>query len=277
MTVERTSLVTFIGPRRAWLSLGLSDVWAYRELLYFLTVRDLKVRYKQTAIGVLWAILQPGLSTLIFAVVFSQMSRFDSPGVPYPLLVLSGLLLWLFVNNTTLFASNSLIGSSDLVTKVYFPRLLLPIAAVSAGIIDLAIGFVMLLIVMAVYGTGFAASILLAPLFALQAVLLTLGIGAMMAALNVRFRDVKFALPFALQIWMFASPVFYPIEILSDRARQVLSFNPMNGILSGFRSALFGLPFDRQLISISVVVTLVVLAAGSLVFTRMEDDFADVI
>jgi lipopolysaccharide transport system permease protein len=235
------------------------------------------VRYKQTAIGIFWAILQPGLTTLIFAIVFSQVAKFDSPGVPYPLLVLSGLLLWLYVNNAVVFSANSIVTHSPLVTKVYFPRLLMPLAPVLAGLVELVIGFAILVAVMVIYGVGVTKNILLAPVFVLLAIVLTVGIGTFASALNVRFRDIKFALPFALQVWMFASPVFYPLEILSAKARTVMMFNPMAGILSGFRSALLGQPFDWELIGVGAGITLLILAASLLIFKRMEDDFADVI
>lgn len=269
--------ITYIKPAGHWLRLDLGELWAYRELIYFLTWRDIKIRYRQTLIGVLWVVLQPVLTTAIFTVVFSNIAHFNSPIVSYPLFVFSGLLIWLFINNSVAFASNSLVGSSELVTKVYFPRLVLPFASMIAGLVDISIGFVILLALIIIFGVPLSVTVLIAPLFILIAAFLTLGIGTLCSALNVRFRDVKFALPFALQIWMFASPIFYPLDILSERARWAISFNPLTGILSGFRSALFGLDFDWAAIGVSAVITLGVVLFALFIFKRMEDDFADLI
>ncbi|MEP6903139.1 MAG: ABC transporter permease [Actinomycetota bacterium] len=274
---EKSAQIIYIKPSSSWLNLDLKDLWIYRELLYFLTWRDVKVRYKQTTIGVVWAILQPILTTAIFTVIFSTVARFDSQTVPYPLFALSGFLIWLFVFNSITFASNSLVGNANLVTKIYFPRLIVPIAATLAGLIDLALGFVILLILMFYYGVGLSLQILFAPLFIVLAILLTLSFGTLFSALNVRFRDVKFALPFALQVWMIASPIFYPLDILSEKARFVLAFNPLTGILLGFRASLFGEKFDWFSIGISVLMIIVLLVVSLFVFKRMEDDFADLI
>lgn len=274
---ERTAHVVHIRPRSSWASLDLGEFWAARELMYFLTWKELKVRYKQTVIGVLWVVIQPVVTTLIFAIVFSQVSKFDSPGLPYPLLVLSGLLLWLFLNSSVIFASNSLIGASDLVTKIYFPRLMLPLAPIFAGLIDLGVGLIVLFAALLIFGVGFSASMVAIPLFLLLTALLAAAVGILTAALNVRFRDIKFALPFALQIWMFASPIFYPIDILGTRARWLLSFNPVTGIVSGFRSAIFGTPFDWPLIGTAAGMTVLLLLLSLLVFKKMEDSFADFI
>jgi lipopolysaccharide transport system permease protein len=274
---EKLQAKTLIVPSNSLIELNLKDLWVYRELLYFLAWRDVKVRYKQTAIGVLWAILQPALTTAIFTVIFSQLARFDSPGVAYPLFALSGFTLWLFVFNSISFASNSLVGNANLVTKIYFPRLIVPIAATLAGLIDLALGFAVLLVLMVYYGAASSPQILLAPLFVGLAVLLAISFGMLFSALNVRFRDVKFALPFALQIWMFLSPIFYPLDILSEKARFVFAFNPLTGILQGFRAAVFGGEFDWFAIGVSVAVTFALTVAALFIFKRMEDDFADLI
>jgi lipopolysaccharide transport system permease protein len=272
---ERGEHIVYIRPRASWASLDLAELWAARELMYFLTWKELKIRYKQTTIGVLWVVLQPIVTTIIFAVVFSEVSRFDSPGIPYPLVVLSGLLVWLFISNAIIFASNSLVGASDLVTKIFFPRLMLPLAPIFAGAIDLAVGLVVLVIALLIYGVGFSSSMIAVPIFLILSGILAAAIGIMTAALNVRFRDIKFALPFLLQIWMFSSPVFYPMEILSPGAMRILKYNPLTGIVSGFRSAIFGSPIDWTLVGISTVVTLLLLALSIVVFKRMEDSFAD--
>jgi lipopolysaccharide transport system permease protein len=257
--------------------LDIKELWSYRELLYFLTLRDIKVRYKQTAIGVLWAILQPILTTAIFTVVFTQFARTDSLQIPYSLFALSGLIVWGFVNGSVTTASNSLVSNSNLVTKIYFPRLIVPMSATFGGLVDLALGFVILAGLMIYHQTFPGWQIFLLPLFIIQAILLTLSLGIIFSAFNVRFRDIKHALPFALQIWMFISPVFYPLQVLPDKWRLALAFNPLTGILEGIRSSLFGQPFDSFAIIISVIVTLLVAFVSVTLFRRMEDEFADLI
>lgn len=278
---EKSAETTYIKPASGWLNLDLRDLWTYRELLYFLTWRDVKVRYKQTAIGVLWAVLQPVLTTAIFTVIFSTFARFESQRVPYPLFVLSGFLMWLFVFNSISFAANSLVGNSNLVTKIYFPRLIVPISATLSGLFDLLFSFAVLAVLIIYYISQNAVTlswqILCAPFFILLAILLTVSLGNLFSALNVRFRDVKFALPFALQVWMFASPVFYPPEILSEKVRFVLAFNPLTGILQGFRASLFGGNYDWLTIGISAAMTVVLMVLSLFVFKQMEDDFADLI
>jgi len=274
--MQETQIVK-IKPGGSWLTLDLKDLWTYRELLYFLTLRDIKVRYKQTAIGVLWAILQPVLTTAIFTVIFSQFARLDSLPIPYPLFALSGLLLWLFVNSSISTASNSLISNTNLVTKIYFPRLIVPLAATLSGLIDFFLGFALLGGLMIYYGIGLTWQVVFAPIFIVLTITLALGFGTLFAALNVRFRDVKFALPFALQIWMFVSPIFYPASILSEKWRVVFAFNPLTGILEGFRAALFGGEFDLFAVGISIVMIFILILTSLFVFKRMEDDFADLI
>ena len=278
---EKSTQITHIKPRGAWFNLDLNDFWTYRELLYFLTWRDVKVRYKQTAIGVVWAILQPVLTTAIFTLIFSTVARFESPTVPYPLFALSGFLVWLFVFNSVSFAANSLVGNTNLVTKIYFPRLIVPVSATLSGLFDLLFSFAVLAAVMIYYAAKGAVAvswqIAAVPFFVLLAILLATSLGTLFSALNVRFRDVKFALPFALQVWMFASPIFYPPEILSEKARLVLAFNPLTGILQGFRAALFGAPFEWLTIGVGAGVTVALAMLALFVFKRMEDDFADLI
>jgi lipopolysaccharide transport system permease protein len=278
---EKSTQITYIKPSGSWLELDLKDFWTYRELLYFLTWRDVKVRYKQTAIGVVWAILQPVLTTAIFTVIFSTVARFESQSVPYPLFALSGFLVWLFVFNSISFSANSLVGNTNLVTKIYFPRLIVPVSATLSGLFDLLFSFAVLAAMMIYYIAKNAVSIswqiALVPAFIFLAVLLSVSLGTLFSALNVRFRDVKFALPFALQVWMFASPIFYPPEILSEKARFVLAFNPLTGILQGFRAALFGEKFDWLTIGIGAAVIVVLTLLSIFVFKRMEDDFADLI
>jgi lipopolysaccharide transport system permease protein len=269
--------ITKIKPSDAWLRLDLKDVWAYRELLYFLTWRDVKIRYKQTAIGVLWAILQPILTTAIFTILFSNFARFQTDTIPYPLFALSALMIWLFVYNSITMASNSFVSNTNLVTKIYFPRLIVPLAATFAGLVDLLFSFALLVILMIYYGVNLSSQILLAPVFFMLALLQAVAFGTLFSALNVRFRDVKFALPFALQVWMLSSPIFYPSNILSEKWRLIFALNPLTGILEGFRAALFGTKFDWTVIAISSASIVVLLIVSLLVFKRMEDDFADLI
>jgi lipopolysaccharide transport system permease protein len=278
---EENNQITYIKPAGSWLTLDLKDFWTYRELLYFLTWRDVKVRYKQTAIGVVWAILQPVLTTAIFTVIFSSVARFESQTVPYPLFALSGFLIWLFVFNSISFSANSLVGNANLVTKIYFPRLIVPVSATLSGLFDLLFSFAVLLVLMIYYVSKGAVElswqIALMPVFVFLTILLSVSLGTLFSALNVRFRDVKFALPFVLQVWMFASPIFYPPEILSEKARFLLAFNPLTGILQGFRAALFAEKFDWPAIGISSAVIVVSACLSLFVFKRMEDDFADLI
>lgn len=222
-------------------------------------------------------ILQPVITTAIFTVLFSSFARFETKDVPYPLFALSGLMIWLFVHTAITMASNSFISNTNLVTKVYFPRLIVPFAATLAGIIDLAFSLGILVILMIYYGTALTWQIFFAPIFLILAIIQTVAFGTLFSALNVRFRDVKFALPFALQVWMIASPVFYPSSILSEKWRLIFALNPLVGILEGFRAALFGNEFDWQVIGISSVSVLVLVLISLFVFKRMEDDFADLI
>lgn len=270
-------LLVEIKPGRKWLNFDLKELWAYRELVYFLTWREIKIRYKQTAIGVFWAILQPVLTTIIFTAIFSQFARFDTSQVPYALFALSGLLLWLYINSAVSNASMSLISNTPLVTKVYIPRVILPLSMVLSGLVDLMIGLVILFCVLPFYGIIPAWQTLLAPLFIIQAVLLALSFGILFAALNVRFRDVKHALPFLLQVWMFMSPVFYPVDMLPNNWRWLFSFNPMYGVLQGFRASVLGGGFHWRAIAISVVVTFCLLVFSLFIFKKMEEDFADII
>ena len=269
--------VTTIRPGGRWASVDLAELWRYRELLYFLTWRDVKIRYKQTAIGIAWAVLQPVVTTAIFTVLFSSFARFDTGRVPYPLFALSGLLIWLFFHTAVTMASGSLTTSSNLVTKVYFPRMIMPLAATLAALLDLAIGLLILTAMMFWYGVVPGAGLMLAPVFVAAAFVLAASLGICFAALNVRFRDVRFALPFLLQVWMIASPVFYPSSIVTGNWRYVFAANPLTGIVEGFRSAVFGTAFDWNTIAISTASLLVIALLSLGVFNLMEDDFADLI
>lgn len=244
-------------------------------MLYFLTHRDVAVRYKQTAIGASWVLLQPLISTLLLTIIFSAFSRFETAAAPYPAFVLSGILVWLFVYGAITTAANSFIGNVNLVTKVYFPRLIVPLAATLAAGFDFLVALPILAAFFFYFGVGLSAGIILAPLFLFLILLQTAAFGIMFSALNVRYRDVKFALPFILQIWMLASPIFYPASIVPDRWRLFFGLNPLTGLIEGWRSALFGSGFDWPLIGVSTAAALTVFAVSIAVFRSMEDDFAD--
>ncbi len=263
-----------VEARRSWVGINLRDLWTYRELLYFLTWRDVKVRYKQTLLGAAWALLQPLLLMLIFTFFFARLAGINSGSVPYPLFAYAGLLPWTFFANAIANGGNSLIGSTNLITKVYFPRMFLPAAAIGAGLVDLSISFGLLVVIMIYYGVGFHWSLVMLPVLVILTTLLALGVGMLMSALNVKYRDIRYALPFMIQVWMFASPVIYPIP---GTWRWVLALNPMTGIIEGFRSALFGQQFDWLALGLSTIITLALLLYSAFVFTRMEKSFADVI
>jgi lipopolysaccharide transport system permease protein len=256
---------------------GFKDLWAFRELLYFLTWRDVKVRYKQTELGILWAIIQPLFTMLVFTLFFGRLARVPSDNVPYPVFAYAGLLAWTFFANAITNSGNSLVGSANLITKVYFPRIIIPGAAVAAGLIDFVIAFIILLILMIYYGVVITWSFLMFPVLVLLTTLLALGVGMWLSALNVKYRDVRFALPFLVQIWMFLSPVIYPSSFLPEKYRWLLWLNPMTGIIEGYRSSLFGLPFNWIALAASIIITSVLLVYASYSFRRMERSFADII
>lgn len=269
--------ITLITPHQGLAGLNLAELWEYRELLYFLTWRDIKVRYKQTAIGILWVLLQPLLTTVIFTVIFSAFARFDTVSIPYPVFALSGLIIWLFVHGSVTMAALSFVNNPTFVTKVYFPRLIVPVAASVAGAFDLIFSLLILAVMLVWYGIVPGAAMLLAPFFVSLGVLLSVAVGTLFSALNVRFRDVKFALPFILQVWMIASPLFYPASLVAENWRYIYAINPMVGIVEGFRSSIFGTPFDWALIGISCASLVVLLVFSFFVFRWLEDKFADVI
>jgi lipopolysaccharide transport system permease protein len=269
--------VITIKPSKSWVAIDLGDLWAYRELLYLLTWRELKARYKQTVMGVAWVIMQPLMTTIIFTIFFSKLARIESDGIPYPIFAYAGLLPWSFFASSVTNSSSSLVANAPLITKVYFPRLILPGATIGARLVDFAVAFVLLIGMMIYYNVALTLNILmLFPLIALVT-LLALGVGMWTAALNVRYRDVGVALPVALQLWMFASPILYPLSLVPEKYRAVYLLNPMVGITEGFRSALFGLAFNRRALVFSFIVMLVVLVYSAYVFRRMEKGFADLV
>jgi lipopolysaccharide transport system permease protein len=266
-----------IAPTKSWIGIDLSDIWHYRELLFFLAWRDVKIRYKQTVLGVLWALLQPLMLMIIFSVLFGRIAGLPSDGIPYPVFAYAGVLAWTFFAAALASSGNSLVSSANLITKVYFPRLIIPGAAVGAAVVDLFFSFVLLVPLMAYYKiVPHWQMLLLVPLVVLL-MLLALGVGMWMSALNVKYRDVRFALPFITQIWFFLTPVIYPISSLPKKVKLVIMINPMSGLVEGMRSALFGLPVKWTALGVSTVLTLGVLIFGALWFRRMEREFADVI
>jgi lipopolysaccharide transport system permease protein len=266
-----------IQPSKKWNLLSLKDIWAYRELLFFLTWRDVKVRYKQTALGAAWAILQPLFMMVIFTIFFGRLAGVGSSGIPYPLFALAGLVPWTFFANSITASGNSLVGSAHLITKVYFPRLIVPAAAMLAGLVDFVLAFVLLCILMLYYRVTLTVQILFLPVLVLMTALFSLGVGTWMSALNVKYRDVRFALPFLIQLWLFVSSVILPSSSIPPKWRWLLHFNPMSGIIEGYRSALFGLPFDWPALAIAAVLTLLVLLYAIYAFSRVERSFADII
>lgn len=260
-----------------WSGEGLRELWAHRDLFYFLAWRDVKVRYQQTVLGASWAVLQPLTSMVVFTLLFGRLARVPSEGQPYAVFSYAGLLAWNFFSTAVTNGSNSLIGSTNLITKVYFPRVIVPAAAVGASLVDIAIASLMLFAIMPFYGVGFHASlVMLIPLVALTA-LAAGAFGISTSALNVKYRDIRYALPFAIQIMMFLTPVIYPVTLLPERWRWALRLNPLSGIIEGFRDAIFGRAFNWTGLGASAAVTLLLLVVSIWIFRRMEQEFADVI
>jgi lipopolysaccharide transport system permease protein len=273
---EKAAVV--IEPSSRWVPLRLDDLWRYRELLYFLTWRDVKVRYKQTLLGVAWAILQPLLTMVIFTLLFGYLAGIKGEGVAYPAFAYGGLLIWTFFANSITNSGNSLVGSANLITKIYFPRMIIPTAAIAAGLIDFFLGFVILVGLMGYYKVHVTWAITMVPLLVVLTTLLALGVGMWLSALNVKYRDIRYAIPFLVQIWMFASPIIYPLSMLPRKWHWLLMLNPLTGIIENFRVALFATQsFNWKALAISTLITLLVLTYSAFSFRRMERQFADII
>ncbi|HWR13922.1 MAG TPA: ABC transporter permease [Terriglobales bacterium] len=269
-------LLTLV-PSRGWVALNLADVWAHRELLYFLTWRDIKIRYKQTALGAVWALIQPLFPMLIFTLFFGRLAKMPSDGIPYSVFAYAGLLPWTFFAAAVTNSSTSIVGSSNLITKVYFPRMIIPAASVLAALVDFAIAFTLLAGLMVWHKIPISLNVLmLLPLICLLT-LLALGVGLLFSALTVKFRDIRFALPFLVQVWMFATPVIYPASLVPEKWRWVLALNPGTGIIEGFRAALFGLPFQWAFLAYSICFAIMMLIYAAYSFRRLEKTFADLI
>ena len=273
-----SEIVVTIEPPKSWVSLQLRDLWQFRELLYFLTWRDVKVRYKQTLLGAAWAILQPLLTMLIFTLLFGRLAGIKSGGIPYPLFAYGGLLIWIFFANSITNSGNSLVGSAHLITKIYFPRMIIPAAAVGAGLVDLVLAFVVQIAMMVYYHVRVTWAIGMIPVLVLLVTLLALGVGMWLSAMNVKYRDIRYAIPFLVQLWMFASPVIYPLSMLPAKWQWLLTLNPLTGIIQNFRIALFGnQAFEWKSLGVSALITVVVLIYSALTFRRMERHFADIV
>ncbi len=271
--------VIVIRPSSGWQAVNFRELWRYRELLYFLVWRDVKVRYKQTALGAAWAVLQPLLMMAVFTLFFGRMAGLSSGDIPYPLFAYAGLLPWTFFATAVAQSGNSVVGSERLVSKIYFPRLAIPFAPVGAAAVDFVIACGLLGLMMAWYGVAPGWGLLLAPLVLASLALMALGVGTLLAALNVRYRDFRYVIPFLLQFWMFATPPVYmqPGGALSAPLQVVLALNPLSGLVAGFRAACLGGPFPWDLFAVSVVSSVLVFLGGCLYFRRAEDAFADVI
>ncbi|HEU4326333.1 MAG TPA: ABC transporter permease [Roseiflexaceae bacterium] len=271
--------LTVIEPERGWSALRLGELWPYRELLFFLIWRDIKVRYKQTALGAAWAIIQPLFTMLVFSLFFGQLARIEPPGgLPYWLFAYAGLVPWSFFASGLAQSSDSLVGSANLIRKVYFPRLVVPVATVLAGLVDFALAFAVLLAAMLLGGFMPGPTALLLPLFLLLAVVTAMGVGLWLSALNVQFRDVRYVVPFLVQIWLFATPIAYPSALITQPLlRAAYGLNPMVGVVEGFRWALLGGPPPGPMLYVSALASLLLLISGAFYFRRMERTFADLI
>jgi lipopolysaccharide transport system permease protein len=286
MTVESNALVkaeiprtVVIEPIRGWAALNLKDLWVYRELVYFLTWRNLKVRYKQTALGASWAILQPFLTMVVFSIFFGNLAKIPSDGVPYPIFSYTALLPWTLFAKALTDASHSLVQNSHMITKVYFPRLILPLASILSGLVDFALAFLVLFAMMLFYGIYPASAIWTLPLFVLLAMITALGVGIWLSAMNVLYRDIGYVLPFLTQFWMTLTPIAYPASLLPEKWRLIYALNPMTGVVEGFRWALLGSAASAPtgMLAVSSTISVIILITGLLYFRRMERRFADMV
>lgn len=267
-----------IEPSKGWVSLKLKELWDYRELLYFLTWRDVKIRYKQTVLGALWAIIQPVFTMLVFTLFFGKLAKVPSDGIPYSVFSYAALVPWTFFASSLTQSSNSLVGSANLIKKVYFPRLAIPISSVMANVVDFALAFAVLLLIMLYHGITPTWNAVFLPLLLLLALVTSLGVGLWLSALNVEYRDVRYVVPFITQFWMFATPIAYPSSLLKEPWRTIYGLNPMVGVVEGFRWALLGTrTAPGHVIAASTAAALFILVTGAFYFRRMEKTFADVV
>lgn len=270
-----------IRPTPGWRAVELRELWRYRELLYFLVWRDIKVRYKQTALGAAWALIQPLFNMLVFTVLFGRLAGLDrrTGGIPYPVFSMAALVPWTFFANSLSNASNSLVNNANMISKIYFPRLLIPSAAVVSGLVDYLISLCFLGVLIPFYppAAPTLSAVVMVPLLTLLVTALALGVSLWLSALNVQYRDIRYTVPFLVQLWMFVTPVVYPMSLVPEQYRWLASLNPMAGIVEGFRSSLLGQPWDGLSLAMSVVFSAAVLVSGCFYFRRLERSFADVI
>lgn len=265
-----------IRPRPGWIAINWRELWESRELLMFLVWRDVTVRYKQTVLGVAWAVLQPVFSMVVFTVIFGKLAKMPSDGVPYPVFVYAGLLPWMFFSNAVAGASQSLLNQQALLTKIYLPRLFVPAAAVGGGLVDLAVSFVVFAVLMAIYGVIPGPGLLALPFLVVLTTMAAVGIGLTLAAVTVTYRDFRYVIPFLIQAWLYLSPVIYPVALVPEPWRWVLALNPMTGIIEGFRASLLGKDWNLQTLVMSFLMATLFLVYGLFYFRKMERRFADI-
>jgi len=274
-TAELPTLV--IRPPRKWVPIDLGELWSYRELLFFFVWRDVKIRYKQTGLGVAWAVIQPLFTMVIFSVIFGGLAKIPSDGVPYPLFTLAALLPWQLFSEGMTRSTTSMVANANIITKVYFPRLIMPISGVTSPIVDFLVAIGILVLMMAYYGVMPTANIVFLPAFVLLALATSLGVGLWLSALNVQYRDFQYTVPFLIQIWLYASPVVYSTNLVPAQYQLLYGLNPMAGVIEGFRWALLGTAPPTGIIGLSVLVVLVLLLSGAFYFKKMEQYFADIV
>ena len=276
--INSTEPITIIEPKKGWIPIDLREIWNYRELFYFLTKRDIKVRYKQTVLGGLWAIIQPVFTMVVFTLFFGRLAKMPSDGIPYPIFVYAGLLPWTYFANALSTSGNSLVGSANLITKVYFPRLIIPASASMAGLLDFFIAMLVMGAMMIYYQFVPSIGILLFPFLVGLTFLCAVGVGLWLSALNVQYRDIRYVIPFLVQLWMFVSPVIYPISMVPQKYQWLLALNPMGGVIEAYRASLLGhMPINWFLLGLSTVIIIILFLSGLYYFRRMEKTFADVI
>ena len=269
--------VTIIRPLRGWLPIDLKELWEYRELVYTFAMRDIKVRYKQTALGAAWAIIQPFMMMVVFTVFFGKLAKIPSEGIPYPLFSYAALLPWTLFSEGITRSTNSMITNASIMTKVYFPRLVMPISGILSPLIDFIIAFFILILMMLYYGFAPTINIIWLPIFILLALMTSLGVGLWLSAFNVQYRDFQYTLPFLIQLWLFASPVTYPSTLLPESYRWLYGMNPMAGVIEGFRWALLGTSPPSSMVAFSFAIVMLLLISGAYYFKRMEKTYADVV
>ncbi|MCP4680997.1 MAG: ABC transporter permease [Desulfobacterales bacterium] len=269
---------TIIEPKKGWVPIDLKQIRQYRELFYFLTKRDIKVRYKQTVLGGLWAVIQPVFTMIVFTLFFGRLAKIPSDGIPYPIFVYAGLLPWTYFSNALSASGNSLVGNANLITKVYFPRLIVPASASLAGLLDFFIAMLVLGVLMIYYQFVPGLGLLLFPVLVVLTFMCAVGVGLWLSALNVQYRDIRYVIPFLIQIWMFVSPVIYPVSMIKEKYQWLLALNPMGGVIRAYRASVLGhQAIDWLLLGISTAIILVIFISGLFYFRRMERYFADIV